>query len=54
MRFFYIDKAIQEEGLYVYNMHNIVEKHLISAFYPCEAWAGRYLTTVTYSNKCIL
>jgi hypothetical protein len=28
MRFLLIDRAIQEEGSYVYNMHNIVEKHI--------------------------
>jgi len=27
MRFFLIERVIQEEGLYVYNMHNIEEKH---------------------------
>jgi hypothetical protein len=27
VRFFSIDKVIQEEGLYVYNMDKIVEKH---------------------------
>jgi hypothetical protein len=31
MRFFLIDRAIQEEGFYVYNMYNIVgEYHSIS------------------------
>jgi hypothetical protein len=28
MLFFLIDSVIQEEGLYVHKMHNIVEKHL--------------------------
>jgi hypothetical protein len=27
MRGFLIDRDIQEEGLYVYNVHNIVKKH---------------------------
>jgi len=28
MRFFLIDRVIQEKYLYAYNMHNIEEKHL--------------------------
>jgi hypothetical protein len=35
------DRVIQEEGLYVYNMLNLVEKDLVSALLPCEARAGR-------------
>jgi hypothetical protein len=27
MRVSLIDRVIQDEGLYVYNMHNIAEKH---------------------------
>jgi hypothetical protein len=37
---FFTDRVIQEKGLYVYNMHNIVEKHL-SSLHPCKAGAGR-------------
>jgi hypothetical protein len=33
--------VIQDEGLYVYNMHNIVKKNLVSALDSCEARAGR-------------
>jgi hypothetical protein len=41
MRCLLIDTVIQEKGLYVYNMHNIVKKHF--ALHPCEAGAGRKL-----------
>jgi hypothetical protein len=27
MQFIFIFRLIQDEGLYMYNMHNIVEKH---------------------------
>jgi hypothetical protein len=37
---FLIEKVIQEEGLYAYNMHDIEEKHLVSALHPCEAEVG--------------
>jgi hypothetical protein len=41
LRFSLIDKVIQEEGLYAYHMHNIVEKHFRSALHPHEAGASR-------------
>jgi hypothetical protein len=28
MRVFLLDRVIQEDGLYVYNMHNVEEQHL--------------------------
>jgi hypothetical protein len=36
-----IDTMIQEEGLYVYNMHNIVEKHFSITLHTCEVEACR-------------
>jgi hypothetical protein len=36
-----IDIVIQEEGLYVYNMHNMEEKHFVISTAPCEARVGR-------------
>jgi hypothetical protein len=41
MLFFLIDRVIQKEGLYLYNMHNILQKHSEYALRPCEAGAGR-------------
>jgi hypothetical protein len=41
MRIFLIDRVIQEEGLYIYNMHNIVKKHFRISIVPCKAWASR-------------
>jgi len=41
MRFFLIDRVIQEEGLYVYNMHNIVEKHC--PFFVCMSISRKEL-----------
>jgi hypothetical protein len=40
MRLFLIDRVIQEKGLYVYNMHDIVEKHFRISIAP-ETGAGR-------------
>jgi hypothetical protein len=37
---FLIDIVIQEEGVYVYNMHNIAEKHFISSLTPVESRDG--------------
>jgi hypothetical protein len=28
MRWFLIDKVIQREGFYAYNIHNIIDKHI--------------------------
>jgi hypothetical protein len=36
-----LDRVIQDEGLFVYNMPNIEEKHLVSGMDPCETGAGR-------------
>jgi hypothetical protein len=41
MRFILINRVIQEQGLYEYNMLNIVVKLLVSALHPCKAGAGR-------------
>jgi hypothetical protein len=41
MRFFLIHRVIPEEGLYVFNMHSIVQKHFLSALQLYEAGAGR-------------
>jgi hypothetical protein len=38
-----VDTVIEEKGLYLFNMHNIVEKHLVSALHPCEAGAVRLI-----------
>jgi hypothetical protein len=38
---FLTDKVIQEEGLYEYNMHNIVRNTIVSTLHPCEAAAAR-------------
>jgi hypothetical protein len=40
MRFFVKARVIHEEGLYVYNMHNIVEKHFNMSFEPVRSWDG--------------
>jgi hypothetical protein len=37
----FIDRVIQEEGLYVYNIHNIAGNTLVTALHPCEAGARR-------------
>jgi hypothetical protein len=38
---FLIDRVIQEEGFYVYNIYNTVENHF-SISIACEAETGRY------------
>jgi hypothetical protein len=40
MWFFLIDREIQEEGLYVYNMHNIVEKHFCISIAAMQSQDG--------------
>jgi hypothetical protein len=35
--FILIDTVIEEDVLYVNNMHNLIEIHLVSALHPCEA-----------------
>jgi hypothetical protein len=37
MRIVLIDRVIKEEGIYVFNMYNIVRNTLVSALHPCEA-----------------
>jgi hypothetical protein len=41
MWFSLIGRVVQEEGLYVYNMYDIVEKHLNISIESCEAGPGR-------------
>jgi hypothetical protein len=38
---FLLDKVIQEEGLYVYKIRNIVEKRLSVSITLCKSKAGR-------------
>jgi hypothetical protein len=33
----FLDRQIQEEGLYVYNVHNIVEKHFSVSVTPVRS-----------------
>jgi hypothetical protein len=40
MRSFLIDRVIQKEGLNVYNMHNIVEKHFSISNAPVRSRGG--------------
>jgi hypothetical protein len=40
MRFFLIDRVIQEEGLYAYNMQNVVGKHLSISIAPVRSQGG--------------
>jgi hypothetical protein len=40
MQSFLIDRMIQEEGLFDYNMHNIVEKHLSISIAPVRSRGG--------------
>jgi hypothetical protein len=40
-------RRIQEEGLYVENMHNIVEKHFRISIAPVQS-QGRFLNKITY------
>jgi hypothetical protein len=35
-----MDKVIQEEGLYVYNRHNIVKKHFSISTVAERNWGG--------------
>jgi hypothetical protein len=37
---FLLNKVMQDEGLYVYNMHDIVENSSASALHPYEKGAG--------------
>jgi hypothetical protein len=41
MQFFVIYTVIQEVGLHVYNIHNIVKKAFVSALHSCKAGVGR-------------
>jgi hypothetical protein len=36
----FLNRVIQEEGLYVYNMHNIVEKHFNIGIAPVRSQGG--------------
>jgi hypothetical protein len=38
--FLWIDRVIQKEGLYVYNSHNIVEKHFSISIAHVRSWGG--------------
>jgi hypothetical protein len=49
MRFFLIDRVFQEEGLYVYNMNNLVEKHFSISIEPVKSWGG-----LLVFNKCYI
>jgi hypothetical protein len=44
---FFINKVIQEEGLYVCNMHNIVEKHFTISIAPVRSRGG----STVFNNK---
>jgi hypothetical protein len=37
---FLVDRVIQEEGLYVSNMQNVVEKHISISFAPVRSRGG--------------
>jgi hypothetical protein len=54
MRFFLVNNVIQEEGLYVYNIHNIVEKHLSTMLYVprgvTRAKPGRVVSIVIWKK----
>jgi hypothetical protein len=40
MQFFLLDRVTKEEGLYVCNVHNIVEKHLSISIAPVRSQGG--------------
>jgi hypothetical protein len=40
MQFFVLDRVIRKEGLYVYDMHNVVEKYLSIGIAPVRNRGG--------------
>jgi hypothetical protein len=40
LRCFLVDRVVQEEGLYVYKMHNIAEKHFSIGIAPVRSRGG--------------
>jgi hypothetical protein len=59
MWFFLIDTMIQEQGLYAYNIHNIVEKHFSISITPVRNRGGSlvllYLNNfIPYGSTCRL
>jgi hypothetical protein len=57
MRFFLIDRVIQEEGLYVYNMQNLVSKHITNSIAPVRNRGGSLVynnLTAIHRLSCIL
>jgi hypothetical protein len=48
LRLFLIARVTQEEGLYVYKMRHVIEKHLVSALKPCEP--GRVIISLLMSS----
>jgi hypothetical protein len=48
---FLIDRLIQEEDLYVYNIYNIEKKTLELALRPCETGAYKSIKNTRYSSS---
>jgi hypothetical protein len=49
MRIFKIDRIIQEDGLYVCNMHNIVKKHFSITTVLVRSWGGSLVIIINYT-----
>jgi hypothetical protein len=43
---FLIDRVIQEEGFYVYNMHNVVDKHFSISIVPVQSRGGSLVISI--------
>jgi hypothetical protein len=50
MRFLLIDRVILVDGLYVYNMHNIVEKHFRISISPVRSQGGSLVDKYDYDT----
>jgi hypothetical protein len=44
----FIDRVIQEEGLYVYNMHNIEEKYFLTSIAPVRSRGGSLVVYIQH------
>jgi hypothetical protein len=51
---FLIDSVTQEVGLYVYNMHNIVDKHLCISIAPVRSRGGSLVKHKIEKSKFLM